>query len=251
MPALPSTGEENVFAAKRHFGVLFVFALILLVVSVSAGFYFYKIRATQKAKVEFLEEFKKSTAKVDFGAALRNTRYQSNFEISATAEARVNKFAPLYENFGYLRSNYLSSHDAFLRTKALELAGYLKNTYPAEVAKYKLEIECLDASCVSAQYPQEVQEVLKLIDQAKFPQDSDYQGFVKRSLESAVIKSDRAEKFNNYFSAFQYLWLAYQKKQDANVRLAGEKLLDFIKAGYPKELENLKAVQDESRFIFK
>lgn len=253
MPELPATDKGNVFFTKRYFGALVAFLLIVVILLTVTLWFLQRIskEKTSWPKEVFLENFKKSTEEVDFGGYLRKTRYLDNFEISATAEAKPDKYNPLYQNFGYLASAYRASHDPFLRTKALELGNYLKATYQEESSEYKFEVECLDGSCTSVEYSDDLKEILRLVDSAKFPEDSDYAGFFKRSLETAVIKTDKNEKFNAYIAAFQYLWLAYQKKPDANVKDAGQKLLVFIDSSYPQELAKIKAIDGENKFIFK
>lgn len=250
MPALPETDKGTFFAAKRSLGIV-----VGLVVILSALTFVFFLIYSKRGKADlgelFLKEFKTSTNEVDFGADFRKARYLDNFELSATAESKIDKFKPLNQNFDYLTSVYISTHDPFLRTKAIELADYLKSNYSKESSGFKLEVPCLDSSCTSIEYPTEIKEVLKLSESAKFPEDSNYQAFVKKSLESAVIASDKLDKFNNYLTALEYFSIAYQKKQDANVKLAGEKLLEFIKANFSQEFKNQTNLNGEDKFAFK
>lgn len=245
MSVLPSAQKGNVFSAKRHVGVFAVLAIIVAILSLAF------LVSKKDLKDGFVEKFKQSTKEADFGGFDRNERYLSNFELYATAESKVNKFSPLSQNFLYLASAYKANHDPFYRTKALELASYLKANYREESSNVNLDLECLDSSCASIKYPQEVKKVLEIVDEAKFSEGTDYKGLIKGSLDAAALKSDNSEKFNAYLSAFQYLWLSYQKTPDSNIKTAGEKLLEYINSTFPDQLKRVKGLSGEDKFIFK
>jgi len=241
MPEQPPTISGSEQKSGKRFLLVSIIVGFLFVLTFVSVFVFFNPGSTKKnpqvkevTTVVFINQFQNDTK--NFTKILSPSAqqlYKSNFDKAKSEKDSKKQFDLLSKNFEILTYGYMASHDSKIRKAAKSLRDFISTHYKAEYSSNtaRFTIRCVESSCAQITYPNDVQEIIKLVKEAKFSSESIRKDILNK-FEEAQLATTREEKFSIYSQTYQTTYQEWKKQQNPKMKIIYEKILVVLKGIY-------------------